>query len=310
MTMTWRAPDSTDARLRRRLSRLACGHVDGAAPGGADATADRAAGAPVHHPVALDELLGGREVTSAHGGVFVHELTRDARDRGMLRLLAVLREAANRLHVLSDDALGPEYAAVRDLGLARAVFLDLETGGLAGQPVFLAGLLRVTPAALEIRQVLVRSYAEEAALLEVVRDAIGQAPLIVTYNGKSFDVPMLVDRAAYHGLPFELAGRHLDLLHAARRRYRGRYPDCRLTTLEWYVCHRRRSGDVPGADIPGRFHRYLRDGDPTPLVPILHHNVLDLVTLAELFAHLAPEPAGPRFVPDWDTIRAELDASA
>jgi uncharacterized protein YprB with RNaseH-like and TPR domain len=274
----------------------------------AAASPDDAAGAAAaqHDPLALEELFAGDEQSTIHGAIFVHELVRGPADQGYVRLLAALREASERLAAIPDAELGPAYAAIRHFGLDRVAFLDLETGGLAGQPVFLAGILRLQRSALAIRQAIVRRYDEEPALIAWVERELAGVPVVVTYNGKSFDLPMLVDRAGYHGMLFRYHGLHLDLLHPARRRYRDRYPDCRLVTLEWYVCHRRRMGDVPGGEIPGIFHRFMRDGDPTPLVPILHHNALDLVTLAELFGHLAPEPPGPRFVPDWDTIQDQI----
>jgi uncharacterized protein YprB with RNaseH-like and TPR domain len=304
-----------DERVRSRLAGLMRERALGAAPQRtAEADVDAVPAEPVetaatttHEPVAIDELFPGREFPTEHGQIFVHDLVRGADDAGYMRLLADLREASSRLAAVADDELEPAYRTIRDRGLEEVVFLDLETGGLAGQPIFLAGLLRVRPGRLWIRQFLVRSYEEEPALIAGVAHELREAPVIVTYNGRSFDLPMLADRGRYHGVEFDYDGVHLDLLHPARRRYRHRYPDCRLVTLEWYVCHRRRMGDVPGSEIPGHFHAFMRDGDPAPLVPIIHHNVLDLVTLAELLGHLAPDPPGPRFVPDWDTIRAEID---
>ncbi len=261
---------------------------------------------PGRQAVPLDEMLTGYELSAECGRVFAHDWVRDSSDEGYLRLLSDIWEAAQRLTLVPAEEIDPAYAAIRDCGLEQVAFLDLETGGLAGQPIFLAGILRLQRRSVSIRQLLVRSYEEEAALIELVKRELEGVPVVVTYNGKSFDLPMLADRARYHGMVFDYQGLHLDLLHPARRRYRDRYPNCRLVTLEWFVCHRRRMGDVPGSEIPGHFHRFMRNGDPTPLIPILHHNVLDLVTLAELLGHLAPHPPGPRFVPDWDTIQAQI----
>jgi len=286
-----------DAAVPGQVAPDACTGCQGEAP------ADEL---PRRHAVPLDELLTGYELSAECGQVYVHDWVRDANDEGYLRLLSDIWEAAERLALVPAEEIDPAYAAIRDFGLEQVAFLDLETGGLAGQPIFLAGILRLESRSLSIRQFLVRSYEEEAALIELVDRELTGVPVLVTYNGKSFDLPMLADRARYHGAVFDYDGLHLDLLHPARRRYRDRYPNCRLVTLEWFVCHRRRMGDVPGAEIPGRFHRYMRDGDPSPLIPILHHNVLDLVTLAELLGHLAPHPPGPRFVPDWDSIQAQI----
>jgi uncharacterized protein YprB with RNaseH-like and TPR domain len=93
----------------------------------------------------------------------------------------------------------------------------------------------------------------------------------------------LAERAAYHGI--EMAPRppmHLDLLHEARRRWRKSLPNCRLQTLERNLCHRLRQGDIPGWAIPDAYHRFVSDGDARRLADILHHNLLDLLTMAQL----------------------------
>lgn len=242
--------------------------------------------------------MPGCEVATPSGSLHVHEVVRGRGDPGYAHLLELLAEVERRLPLLPDHALDPEFAALKQHGLDGVLLLDLETGGLAGNPVFLAGLLAIAPGGLHLRQLLARTYLEERALIAEVASALAAQPLVVTYNGKSFDLPMLADRAAWHGLRWSPPPCHLDLLHHARRAYRGRAPNCRLVTLEWAVCRRRRLGDVAGRDIPGLFHRFARDGDPTAVVPVLHHNALDLVTLAELLAHLVPHPPGPRFVPE------------
>jgi len=80
-------------------------------------------------------------------------------------------------------------------------------------------------------------------------------------------------------------------LHLARRRWKGLLRDCRLQTLELHVCRRRRTGDVPGEQVPGIYHEYVRKGDPYALVPVFHHNLLDVVTMAEILHALCrPDP--------------------
>jgi uncharacterized protein YprB with RNaseH-like and TPR domain len=219
-------------------------------------------------------------------------------DRGYASVLAKLADARARLALAGPGKLAGEFGVMQQLGFEGVLLLDLETGGLAGNPVFLAGLMTVHADRIHLRQLLARHYLEEPALVVAVAQAVGDHPLLVTYNGKSFDLPMLIDRASRHRIPFASPRAHLDLLHHARRAYRGRAPNMKLKTLEWLICERRRFGDVPGREIPGLFHRFAREGDPTAITAILHHNALDLVTLAELLAHLVPQPPGPRFVPD------------
>jgi uncharacterized protein YprB with RNaseH-like and TPR domain len=171
-----------------------------------------------------------------------------------------------------------------------ALFVDTETTGLAGSMVFLLGGMRVTTDGVVLRQVFARDYREEPALLSAWIEMAGGAELLVSFNGKAFDVPVLRDRLGYHGMAAPPEVPHLDLLHAARRRWRNVLPDCRLQTLEWRVCGRRRAGDIPGEEIPDVYHRFVRTGDPADVVSVFHHNALDLITLADIAVALtAPE---------------------
>ena len=263
--------------------------------------------APRRDRAELAGLLPGGEVETAHGPLHVHDVVRGAEDRGYARLLAKLAEAHARLALVAPGLAGVEFGAMQQHGLEGVLLLDLETAGLAGNPVFLAGLMTVHSGRIHLRQLLARHYLEEPALVAAVAQTVREHPLLVTYNGKAFDVPMLLDRACRHRIPFAQPRAHLDLLHHARRAYRGRAPNMKLTTLEWLICERRRYGDVPGREIPGLFHRFARDGDPTAMAAVLHHNALDLVTLAELLAHLVPHPPGQRVVPDESELVAAHD---
>ena len=166
------------------------------------------------------------------------------------------------------------------------LFLDIETCGLQSAPVFLVGLCHVGERNLILRQLFARDYAEERSLIAEVERIAGSFDFLITYNGKSFDIPYLRDRAAHHRLRFDVALPHLDLLWMARRRWRGQLPNCRLKTLEWHVRRRRRAGDVEGSEIPGIYHEYVKHGQPHRLLPIFHHNLLDLVAMAELLPKL------------------------
>jgi uncharacterized protein YprB with RNaseH-like and TPR domain len=166
--------------------------------------------------------------------------------------------------------------------------LDLETTGLYGTPLFLAGFLAPVDDDFVIRQLFARDYSEEKALLVEARRSLAECSALVTFNGKSYDVPFIRERAAYHrmNLPSLDGKPHLDLLHWSRRRWKGSVSNCKLKTLEWEICRQRRWGDVPGDAIPGIYHRYVRTGDPYQLMPVFHHNVLDLVTMVDLLARL------------------------
>ncbi|HZV90749.1 MAG TPA: ribonuclease H-like domain-containing protein [Candidatus Nitrosocosmicus sp.] len=180
----------------------------------------------------------------------------------------------------------PERGLFRRFGFRKMLFLDLETCGLTACPVFLAGVALIGENNLVLRQIFARDYAEERALIHEMARLIGEADFLVSFNGKSFDVPFLRDRAAHHRMPFPTSAPHLDLLWLARRRWKHTLPDCKLKTLEWRVLRRRRSGDVGGSDIPGLYHHFVQGGEAHRLVPIFHHNMLDVVAMVELLPAL------------------------
>jgi uncharacterized protein YprB with RNaseH-like and TPR domain len=186
---------------------------------------------------------------------------------------------------------------------SRTLFVDLETTGLsggAGTVAFLVGCGWFDMGAFQVRQFLLTSHASERALLSAVADCFNATSLLVTYNGKTFDVPVMETRWLFHRMPPPLESvRHFDMLHPARRLWRTRVTDvradasaeaedgggCRLGTLERVLCDVRRVGDVPGLEIPGRYFQFLRTGDARPLEPVLEHNRLDLISLAAVTAH-------------------------
>jgi uncharacterized protein YprB with RNaseH-like and TPR domain len=186
--------------------------------------------------------------------------------------------------------------------LSRALFLDLETGGFTASPVFLAGTMHWNGTDFVLRQYFARHYGEEAPLIRALSSQMQEFDVLVTFNGKSYDVPFLTGRAVVHGARLELPPRHVDLLHPSRRRWRELLPDCRLQTLEFHVCRRRRFGDVPGEEVPALYHDFIRRGDPYRLIPVFHHNLLDVITMAEVLRVLC-EPRAAVGGP-WQAWRA------
>lgn len=177
------------------------------------------------------------------------------------------------------------------------LFLDLETTGLsggAGTYAFLIGVGWLEPDGFRVRQFFLRELAEERALLEAVAPLLQRAALLVTYNGKVFDAPVLETRFRLARLPSALEGKpHLDLLYPARRLWRLRWDSLRLLELERNLLHYHRPEDIPGELIPGLYFDYLRNGDESPLWSVFRHNLEDVVTLAALAARalqLAAEP--------------------
>jgi uncharacterized protein YprB with RNaseH-like and TPR domain len=206
------------------------------------------------------------------------------------RLLSGM-ERAGRSVLARDDIDGEVRALLQDP--SGALFIDTETTGLAGNMVFLLGVMRVSREDVTVTQVLARDYTEEPALLSTWTEMLSNAGMLVSFNGKSFDLPILRERLGFHRIASPSEPPHVDLLHHARRRWRDVLPDCRLQTLEWRVCGRRRAGDIPGEEIPEAYHRFVRTGDPADILSIIHHNALDLLTLADIALALTAAEVGP-----------------
>jgi tetratricopeptide (TPR) repeat protein len=171
------------------------------------------------------------------------------------------------------------------------VFFDLETTGLsggAGTVAFLAGCGTFDAGAFRTRQFFLQGFAAERALLHAVAEVLGDAAFLVTYNGRTFDMPVMEMRWLFHRMMPLDAVPHVDMLPPARRLWReavdGPDRSCRLVALEEALLGFIRVDDVPGWEIPYRYFEYVRKGDPAPLEPVLRHNRLDLVSLALLTA--------------------------
>lgn len=162
------------------------------------------------------------------------------------------------------------------------LFLDLETTGLGMTPVFLVGTMECAGNGFVFRQYFARDYSEEASIVSAISKRLSETDLLVTFNGKSFDLPFLHNRAVANGFRMCEARAHLDLLYEARRIYRGDVPNCKLQTLEYTICGRRRDDDIPGSEIPAAYHEFVRTGDARKIGVILMHNLYDLLTMADL----------------------------
>jgi len=231
----------------------------------------------------VDRLVEGETVRNDAGEHFVAVSTYP-RDyvHGSHRMNEALTVSPAALAVVGNDA---ELASI---DLATAAFIDTETTGLAGGTgtyAFMVGVGRFTPAdTFEVRQYFMRDLDEEEAMLSSLAEWLGDVSALVTYNGKSFDMPLLRTRFVMARLRANLDELlHLDLLHAARRLWKRRLGDCSLNNIERNVLDVVRKDDVPGSLIPQLYADYVRSRDARPLVPAFRHNctdVLSMVTLA------------------------------
>jgi uncharacterized protein YprB with RNaseH-like and TPR domain len=280
------SPGATAEATRDRLRRL-IHDIETSGPRARTLVAPQA--------LSIDEVMPELELRElASGRVWVGEqCTPFAQHIGEQPLDHLRYAEGDALTVLArDDEVGD--AALEDL-----LFLDIETTGLGGTGAmaFLVAIARVEVDAagdrrLRLTQYLAPSPPDEAALLEALLadiDPAGADPVLVTYNGRTFDAPFLDGRTTMHRMRggFD-ALRHVDLLHASRTVYRGTLLDCRLATVEADVMRLTRHEDeVAGAQVPAWYFRFLRSGDAHVLRPLIEHNAVDVISLAALTGRLA-----------------------
>lgn len=200
--------------------------------------------------------------------------------------VAVRGALSVRAEMVATLALDP---ALQAFDPRRMLLLDTETTGLAGGAgtiPFLVGLAWFEDESLCVRQLFLRRPGEEAPMLRMLAERLAQASCIVTYNGKSFDWPLLRTRFVLNRVPVPDTPPHLDLLTCARRVLKPRLEALRLVNLEAKVLGLYREGDVDGSEIPALYLGWLRSLDPSPLLPVIEHNANDLVALAAVLARL------------------------
>jgi uncharacterized protein YprB with RNaseH-like and TPR domain len=161
-------------------------------------------------------------------------------------------------------------------------FIDIETLGFFNMyPVFLIGILQFETGQGIIRQFFARNYDEEDAVLAELTDKLRNEGVLISYNGRSFDIPYLKGRLRMYGRDDGFNAFHLDLLSHTRKNYRMILPDCRLTTVEQCLLAEERDGDLPGSEVPDQYQQYLDTGNRSIIEPVLRHNAYDLLTLAK-----------------------------
>ena len=288
------------AALRRRVARIDRKYTDPpAAPERVPLNLNqetRAAAGYIH------ELMSGEVVQTAHGAHFETERVWERHRRhGSVGIADLAGLPEDLLDPLSDGAIAHAPPA-------KWAFLDTETTGLAGGTgtyAFLIGVGSIDDTGFRLRQFFMRDYGEEASLLSRLAEYLARFDVLVTYNGKSYDQPLLETRfrIARSRHPFDRM-EHLDLLFGARRLWKLRLESCRLVDLENRILGVEREGDLPGELIPYCYFEFLRTQRAFKLVPIFHHNAIDILSLACLtaivpFAFRSPDEAALLHGADW-----------
>jgi uncharacterized protein YprB with RNaseH-like and TPR domain len=235
------------------------------------------------HPI--EQVVEGRFWEVIYGEVFCHE------------------ELYPLDYIHGDHRLWPsepletlcQWANAQPLALTdlkNVIFLDTETSGLAGGTgtyAFEVGLGRFTDEGFKLAQFFMRHPGEEAALLAGLTEFMDGMQAVVTYNGKSFDIPLLNTRYTLAGMSTPFSGvDHFDLLPLARRLWKIRLESRTLGNVENEILGViRGEEEVPGYLIPEMYFEYLRSQDARPMAGIFYHNAIDILSLAGLFSHMA-----------------------
>jgi uncharacterized protein YprB with RNaseH-like and TPR domain len=232
------------------------------------------------YPFRIESVLQGQTIRTPLGETFIVDRHFDSiyrHGKFSLEITAPMQVLANWI---GNDRLGkliPE----------SFLFIDIETTGLSGGTgtyAFLIGAGRFEKDRFHMAQFFMRDPIEEPAQLHAFEQFIAPCQAIVSFNGKSFDIPVIRNRFTAHGWPSPFSEMlHIDLLHLARRLWSKRLPSRTLGNLEVQILGAQRSQeDVPGWMVPSLFFNYLRDGDARPLSKVFYHNEMDVLSLSVL----------------------------
>ena len=244
---------------------------------------------PKGKPLELPEIGPGdeREVDGEPFYCFRYEHGEIADDAPDVteRFLAIPRRETWPLTSLIYDP-GPAMAA--RIRAREVCFLDIETTGLSPNTyLFLIGLMYVRDDRFVVEQLFARDYAEERGVLLYLRDLLRRYPMLVTYNGASFDIPFVQTRMTVARVPDVRPAEHVDLLDTGVRAFGDVLPNCRLETIERHLRGFGRTGDIPGRYIPEAYHDFVRTGNARTMGRVLYHNRMDLLAMAYIVNHLA-----------------------
>jgi uncharacterized protein YprB with RNaseH-like and TPR domain len=199
---------------------------------------------------------------------------------GRYPLSLAFRHSSGPLLVQGDDQRLERFNA------DKALYVDTETTGLAmgaGTYAFLIGAGVRRGDRFVVYQIFMRDFSEEAAQLLLFEELLKGVEFLVSYNGKSYDVPLIENRMIMSRMGTKISDvPHLDILHPTRKLWKHRFPDCRLATIERELMSVRRVDDIPGHQIPQVFFNYLKGGGRAEMERVFHHNFLDILSLALL----------------------------
>ncbi|MDR2545330.1 MAG: ribonuclease H-like domain-containing protein [Methanobrevibacter sp.] len=160
-------------------------------------------------------------------------------------------------------------------------FMDIETLGLSNVPIILLGIAELKDKNIVSTQYFLQDKKEEPAILHNLLRHLNEDSVFVTYNGASFDVPFIKNRFSYYRMNYDFNIPNYDLLYFTRRLWRSILPNCKLTTIEKHLFNIERIDDIPGSHIPNYYETYLEEKNIGPIIPIIEHNRMDVVSLAQ-----------------------------
>lgn len=243
-----------------------------------------------HYPDITEVVKGARRIQNEYGILVYRRLTIPMRD-----ILSLPDDVEYQLpgekyfRHLNPEVLGKFCYSNEAVPQERLLFLDLETTGLAGgtgtYPI-LSGVGYFRQGEFILEQFFMEDFDRELATLTELVQRIQESTVFVTYNGKSFDIPVLRTRFTLHRIQSEVELPNIDLLHLVRRLWRGVLPECTLTAVERELLGIRRKRDVDGSMVPQIYFDFLRRRDPTSIAIVFDHNAQDVISLASILARI------------------------
>lgn len=232
--------------------------------------------------------MSEEELAIAIGGELIHE--------GLICIERAI-PLSETIGNTSLSGLGKSLLLPGEVDVLPAIYLDTETTGLSGGSgtlAFLVGFAYVSGTEIKLTQLLITRFSAEAELLSHLKQLLPGGHRLVSYNGKSYDIPLLISRFRMQGLMPEFAELgHLDLLHPVRRLFSKCWDDCRLTTAERRLLGFQRKDDLPGAEAPEAWFSYLRAADSEKLIKVIEHNRQDILSLAAIHTTITGITANP-----------------